>query len=70
MNDQELVVKLKTAVDNLNSVLEELEKSDIYTNLGLYGQQSSSGFNRTFKVEITDTFKRLNKIEKSKWLRK
>lgn len=70
MNEQELVAKLKTAVDNLNSVLEELEKFDIYTNLGLYGQQSSSGFNRTFKVEITDTVKRLNKIEKSKWLRK
>ena len=63
MNEQELVAKLKTAVDNLNSVLEELEKFDIYTNLGLYGQQSSSGFNRTFKVEITDTVKRLNKIE-------
>lgn len=70
MNEQELADKLKTAVDNLNSVLEELEKFDIYTNLGLYGQQSSSGFNRTFKVEITDTVKRLNKIEKSKWLRK
>ena len=70
MNEQELVDKLKTAVDNLNSVLEELEKSGIYTNLGLYGQQSSSGFNRTFKVEITDTVKRLNEIEKSKWLRK
>lgn len=70
MNEQELVAKLKTAVDNLNSVLEELEKFDIYTNLGLYGQQSSSGFNRTFKVEITDTVKRLNKIEKSKWFRK
>lgn len=63
MNEQELVAKLKTAVDNLNSVLEELGKFDIYTNLGLYGQQSSSGFNRTFKVEITDTVKRLNKIE-------
>ena len=63
MNEQELVAKLKTAVDNLNSVLEELEKFDIYTNLGLYGQQSSSGFNRTFKVEITDTVKRLNKLK-------
>lgn len=70
MNEQELVAKLKTAVDNLNSVLEELEKFDIYTNLGLYGQQSSSGFNRTFKVEITDTVKRLNKIEKSRLWRK
>lgn len=70
MNEQELVAKLKTAVDNLNSILEELGKFDIYTNLGLYGQQSSSGFNRTFKVEITDTVKRLNKIEKPKWFRK
>lgn len=26
MNEQELVAKLKTAVDNLNSVLEELGK--------------------------------------------
>lgn len=68
MNEQELADKLKTAVDNLNSVLEELEKSGIYTNLDLYGQQSSSGFNRTFKVEITDTVKVLNKTKKFGWV--
>lgn len=44
MNEQELVVKLKTAVDNLNSVLDELAKNDIYVNLGAYGQETSSGF--------------------------
>lgn len=44
MNDQELVAKLKTAVDNLNSVLDELDKNDIYASLGVYGQETSSGF--------------------------
>lgn len=63
MLEQELLNKLYKTVNELNAVLEELEKFDIHTNLGLYGQQSSSGFNRTFKVEITDTVKRLNKIE-------
>ena len=44
MNEQELVGKLKTAVDNLNSVLDELAKNDIYASLGVYGQETSSGF--------------------------
>lgn len=44
MNEQELVTKLKAAVDNLNSVLDELAENDIYANLGIYGQDSSSGF--------------------------
>lgn len=44
MNEQELADKLKTAVDNLNSVLDELAKNDIYANLGVYGQETASGF--------------------------
>ena len=64
--EQELLAKLYKTVNELNAVLEGLEKFDVYTNLGLYGQQSSSGFNRTIKVEITDIVKRLNKIEKSR----
>ena len=44
MNEQELADKLKTAVDNLNSVLDELAKNDIYANLGVYGQETTSGF--------------------------
>ena len=35
MNEQELVDKLETAVDNLNSVLDELVKNNIYANLGM-----------------------------------
>ena len=44
MNEQELADKLKTAVDNLNSVLDELAKNDIYANLGVYAQETTSGF--------------------------
>nr|DAK94076.1 MAG TPA: hypothetical protein [Caudoviricetes sp.] len=68
--EQELLAKLYKTVNELNAVLEELEKFDVYTNLGLYGQQSPSGFNRTIKIEITDTVKRLNKIEKSRLWRR
>lgn len=63
MNEQELVVKLKTAVDNLNSVLDELAKNDIYANLGVYGQETSSGFVSSRSVINQGVVKVLNLVE-------
>ena len=63
MNEQELVTKLKAAVDNLNSVLDELAKNDIYTNLGVYGQETSSGFVSSRSVVNHGMVKVLKPIE-------
>nr|DAO81159.1 MAG TPA: hypothetical protein [Caudoviricetes sp.] len=63
MNEQDLVVKLKSAVDNLNSVLDELAKNDIYANLGVYGQETSSGFVSSRSVINQGVVKVLKPVE-------
>lgn len=63
MNEQELADKLETAVDNLNSVLDELAKNNIYANLGMYGQETSSGFVSSRSVVNRGTVKALKPME-------
>lgn len=64
MNEQEFLDKLNAAVSNLNNVLDELSEKNVFVSLGMYGQETSSGFNNTRSVVINDVVRTLKPLPK------
>ena len=70
MNEHEFLDKLNAAVSNLNDILDELSEKNVFVSLGMYGQETSSGFNNTRSVVINDvvrTLKPLPKVHSRRW---
>lgn len=64
MNEQEFLNELNAAVSNLNNVLDELSEKNVFVSLGMYGQETSSGFNNTRSVVINDVVRTLKPLPK------
>lgn len=64
MNEQEFLDKLNVAVSNLNNVLDEFSEMNVFVSLGMYGQETSSGFNNTSCVVINDIVRTLKPLPK------